>query len=100
MKGKKTDPRLVEEIRQLRPVHRPAEIVRMMDGRVGRRTVYRWLRRLEREDKQRAIESAEEVRRALELEEQRRSERVRRMRVRKYNSVAQFPANLRKVRAW
>ena len=100
MKGKRTDPRLVEEICELRRVHRPVLIVRMMHGRLHRRTVYRILERLRREDEERARESAEEVRRALDLEEKRRRERVRRMGVRKYNSVAQFPANLRKVRAW
>jgi hypothetical protein len=34
----------------------------------------------------------------MAIEEQRRRERVRRMGVRKYTSVSQFPANLRKVR--
>ncbi len=30
MKGKRTDPKLVDEIRQLRRAHRPAEIVRFV----------------------------------------------------------------------
>ena len=99
MKGKRTDPRLVEEIRKLRPVHRPAEIVRMMDGRVGRRTVYRWLRRLAREDEEQRREDAEKLRRALEREE---AERIRRARMRgaeRFTSVSQLPANLRQVRS-
>ena len=99
MKGKRTDSRLVEEIRRLRPVHRPAEIVKIMDGRVGRRTVYRTLERLRREDEERVKEAIEKGRRMYELEEQQQRERVRRMGVRKYTSVSQFPANLRKVRA-
>ena len=98
LKGKKTDPKLVEEIRKLRTVHQPAEIVKIMDGRVGRRTVYRWLKRLAKEDKQRAIESAEEVRLALEREE---AERIRRARMRgavRFTNVAQIPPRAR-VRA-
>ena len=99
MRGKRTDPQLVDEIRQLRRMHRPAEIVRMMDGRLHRRTVYRWLKILEREDEEQRREDAERVRRALEREEAERRERVRRMGARKYTNVAQFPARLRKVRA-
>ena len=62
------------------------------------RTVYRIPERLRREDEELRREDAERVRPALEREEQRRQELVRRMGVRKYTSVAQFPANLRKVR--
>jgi hypothetical protein len=98
MQGTRTDPRLVEEIRQLRRVHRPAEIVRMMDGRVNRRTVYRILERLRREDKQRAKESAEEVRRALEREEAERLRRAKMRGARPFRTVAQFPPRAR-VRA-
>ena len=100
MQGKRTDPQLVDEIRQLRRAHRPAEIVRMMDGRLNRRTVYRVLERLRREDEERRSELAERVRLALELEEQRRRERMRSRGVRRFTSVAQIPPNLRKVRAW
>jgi hypothetical protein len=70
-----------------------------MDGRLHRRTVYRILERLGREDEERVKEAVEKGRRMYELEEQRRRERVRRMGVRKYTNVAQFPARLRKVRA-
>ena len=99
MRGKRTDPQLVDEIRQLRRVHRPAEIVKIMEGRLHRRTVYRILERLRRKDEELWREDAERVRLALELEEQRRRERVRRMGVRKYTNVSQFPARLRKVRS-
>ena len=99
LKGKRTDPELVLEIRQLRRAHRPAEIVRIMDGRVNRRTVYRILERLRREDEERWREDAEKVRLALEREEQRRRERIRSRGVRKYSNVSQFPARLRKVRS-
>ena len=44
-------------------------------------------------------DKAERVRRALEREEAERRERIRRLGVRKYTSVSQFPSRLRKVRA-
>ena len=98
MKGKKTDPKLVDEIRQLRPTHRPAEIVRIMDGRVGRRTVYRILERLRREDEERRREDAEGVRRALEREEVERRRLARMRGARPFRRVAQIPPRAR-VRA-
>jgi hypothetical protein len=79
-------------------MHRPAEIVKIMDGRLHRRTVYRILERLRREDEELVKEAVEKGRRMYELEEQQRRERVRRMGVRKYTNVSQFPARLRKVR--
>jgi hypothetical protein len=97
LKGKKTDPQLVDEIRNLLRAHRPAEIVRMMDGQLNRRNVYRILERLRREDQERWREDAEKVRRALERAE---AEQIRRARMRgavRFTSVAQFPTNLRKV---
>ena len=97
MRGKRTDPRLVDVIRKLRRVNRTAEIVEVMEGRLHRRTTYRILERLRREDEERAKEAVEKGRRMYELEEQRRRERVRRMGVRKYTKVSQFPSRLRKV---
>ena len=98
MRGKRTDPRLVEEIRELRRVNRPAEIVKMMDGRLHRRTVYRILERLRREDEERRREDAKRVRRALEREEAERIRRARTRGARPFRSVAQFPPRAR-VRA-
>ncbi len=95
MKGKRTDPKLVEEIRKLRRVHRPAEIVKIMDGRVGRRTVYRILERLRREDEERRREDAERVRRALEREEAERIRRARMRGARPFRTVAQIPPRAR-----
>jgi hypothetical protein len=60
--------------------------------------MYRILERLRREDEERAKEAVEKGRWMYELEEQRRRERVRRMGVRKYTSVSQFPPRAR-VRA-
>jgi len=99
LKGKRTDPKLVEEIRKLRRMHRPAEIVRRMDGQLHRRTVYRILERLRREDEERWREDAEKVRRALERAEAKRIRRARMRGAVRFTNVAQFPANLRKVRA-
>jgi hypothetical protein len=79
-----------------KPIRRPAEIVRMMDGRLHRRTVYRILEWLRREDKERRREDDGRVSRALEREE---AERIRSRRAERFTSVAQFPANLRRVRA-
>lgn len=98
MRGKRTDPKLVDKIRQLRRVHRPAEIVRMMGGRLHRRTVYRVLERLRREDEERVKEAVEKGRRMYELEEQRRLKRAKLRGVRPYRTVAQFPPRAR-VRA-
>jgi len=98
LKGKKTDPQLVEEKSRLRRAHRPAEIVRMMDGRLNRRTVYRIVERLRREDDERRREDAEKVRRALEREEAKRIRRARLRGARPFRTVARFPPRAR-VRA-
>jgi hypothetical protein len=98
MQGRRTDPQLVDEIRELRRAHRPAEIVRMMDGRLHRRTVYRILERLKREDEELRREDAERLRLALEREEAERIRRARMRRARPFRSVAQIPPHAR-VRA-
>ena len=92
MRGKRTDPQLVEMIRKLRRVHRPAEIVKIMEGRLHRRTVYRWLKILEREDEERRRELAEQTRRALEREEAERRRRARMRGARPFRRVAQWPS--------
>ena len=95
MRGKRTDPQLVNEIRELRRAHRPAEIVRMMDGRLHRRTTYRILERLRREDEERVKEAIEKGRRMYELEEQRRRERAKLRGVRPFRTVSQIPPRAR-----
>ena len=97
-KGKRISKELIGEIDKLRVSYRPPQIIEVMRGRVSPRSVYRILQRLRLADEHRWREDAEQVRRALELEEQRRRERVRRMGVRKYTKVSQFPARLRRVR--
>jgi len=100
VKGKRTDQQLVDEIRELRRAHRPAEIVRIIDGRLHRRTAYRILERLRLEDEERRREDAKRVRRALEREEVERIRRARMRGAKRFTGVAQIPPNLRKVRAW
>ena len=98
MRGRKTPEYLIDEVQELRKAYPAAEVVKLMADKLPRRTVYRILERLRREDEERWREDAERVRRALEREEQRRRERVRRLGVRRFTSVSQFPANLRRVR--
>jgi hypothetical protein len=98
MRGKRTDPQLVEEIRKLRRAHRPAEIVRRMDGRLHRRTVYRWLKRLAKEDEDQRREDAERVRLELERLEAERIRRAKMSGARPFRRVAQIPLRAR-VRA-
>jgi len=95
LRGKRTDPQLVEVIRRLRRAHRPAEIVKMMDGRVNRRTVYRILERLRREDEERNRELAEQTRRALERADAERLRRAKMRGARPFRTVAQWPPRAR-----
>lgn len=69
-----------------------------MKGRVSPRSVYRILQRLRLADEERRREDAERVRLVLEREEAERIRRARMRGARPFRSVAQFPANLRKVR--
>jgi hypothetical protein len=62
----------------------------MMDGRLHRRTVYRILARLRREDEERRREDAERVRLALEREEAERMRRARTRGARPFREVAQI----------
>ncbi len=65
MRGKKTDGKLIAEIAELLKLHRPADIVGVMAGRLPRRTVYRIISNLKIEDEKRKIEEAEEFRQAM-----------------------------------
>ena len=98
LERQKTDPRLVDEIRQLRRVHRPVEIVRMMDGRLNRRTLYRILERLRGEEEELRRELAEQTRRAIERDEAERRRRAKMRGARRFTNVAQIPPRAR-VRA-
>lgn len=101
MRGKKTPRHLIYEVRQLRKSYPAAEVVkRMADRGLPRRTTYRLLANLKREDEERRREDAEKVRLALECEEAERIRRARMTGAKRFTSVAQLPPNLRKVRAW
>ncbi len=97
-KGKRISKELIDEIDRLRVSYRPPQIIEIMKGRVSPRSVYRILQRLRLADEERRREDAERVRLALEREEAERIRRARMRGARPFRSVAQFPANLRKVR--
>ncbi len=97
-KGKRISKELIEEIDRLRVSYRPPQIIEIMKGRVSPRSVYRILQRLRLADEERRREDAERVRLVLEREEAERIRRARMRGARPFRSVAQFPANLRKVR--
>ena len=84
MRGKKTPEHLIDEVRQLRKSYPAAEVVKRMANRgLPRRTTYRLLAKLKREDEERRREDAERIRRA-------------RMRgAKRFTSVAQIPPRAR-----
>jgi hypothetical protein len=98
-KGKKISQDLIDEIDRLRMSCSPPKIIEIMRGRVSPRSVYRILKRLKFADEERRREDAERLRRALEHQAAERIRRARMRGARPFRSVAQFPANLRKVRA-
>jgi hypothetical protein len=59
MRGKKTDRKVIAEIAELLKLHRPADVVAVMAGRLPRRTVYRLIAELKAEDEKRKLEEAE-----------------------------------------
>jgi hypothetical protein len=94
-KGKKIPQELIDEIDRLRMSCSPPKIIKIMRGRVSPRSVYRILGRLREEDEIRNRELAEQTRRALALQEQRRQERARMRGSRPFRSVAQIPPRAR-----
>jgi hypothetical protein len=99
MRGRKTPEHLIDEIRRLRQAYPAAEVVKRMKGKLPRRTVYRTLERLRREDEERWREDAERVRLALERQEVERIRRARMRGAKRFTSVSQVAPNLRKVRS-
>jgi hypothetical protein len=98
MRGKRIDGALIDELDQLRSRYKPAEIVAMFRGRLPRRTVYRWLRRLRLEDEARARLEPERLWKALEI---RTTSQLEYLKSRKrYQQVSDFPPNLRRVRSY
>jgi hypothetical protein len=99
MRGKKTPEHLIDEVRQLRKAYPAARVVKQMaDKGLPRRTTYRLLANLRREDEERRREDAELVRLAFERDEAERIRRARLRGARPFRSVAQLPPRAR-VRA-
>jgi hypothetical protein len=100
MRGRKTPEHLIDEIQELRKAYPAAEVVRRMAERgLPRRTTYRLLAKLKREDEERWRKDAERVRLALEREEQQRIRRARLRGAKRFTNVSQVPARVRKVRS-
>ena len=97
MRGKKTDKILVDEIAKLLPLHRPADIVAVMAGRLPRRTAYRIIGKLKEEDGMRRLEEAEQFRQSVERRAMSHLEYLESRK--RYKKTSDFPPNLRRVRS-
>ena len=98
MRGRKTDRELIAEIAELLKLHRPADIVGVMAGRLPRRTVYRIIGKLKAEDEKRKLEEAEQFRESMQ---QRAVSLLEYLESRKrFKKVADLPANLWRVRSF
>jgi len=98
MRGKKTDKDLIDEIAELMMRHRPAEVVRIMAGRLPRRTVYRIISNLRMEDERRRVEQAERFHESLR---QRTMSRLEIWQSRKrFKRVKDLPSNPWRVRSY
>jgi hypothetical protein len=98
MRGKKTDRELIAEIAELLKLHRPAEIVTIMAGRLPRRTVYRIIGKLKAEDEKRKFKEAEQFRESMY---QRTMSRLENYQSRKrFKKVGDLPPNLWRVRSF
>jgi hypothetical protein len=95
MRGQKTDPRIVDQINLLRKMHRANEIVRVMEGQVSRRTVYRILWRLRERDAKHIRESEKAI--VEDRREEIRERLAARLSPKIFKRSSQFPPNLRKV---
>ena len=97
MRGKKTDRELIAEIAELLKLHRPADIVTIMAGRLPRRTVYRIISKLKAEDDKRKLEEAEQFRQSMQ---QRTKSHLEYLESRKRYKSSDFPPNLWRVRSY
>jgi hypothetical protein len=92
MRGKKTDRELIAEIAELLKLHRPADIVMFMAGRLPRRTVYRIIAKLKAEDEKRKLKEAEQFRQSMQ-------QRTKSQSRKRYKS-SDLPPNLWRVRSY
>ena len=97
MKGKRTDSKLIEEIDILRTGHSPSEIIKKMDRRMSRRTVYRILSKLKAEEEER---KREEDKRRREKAEREMVEYLEFLESRKRYKSSDFPRGLWRVRSY
>jgi hypothetical protein len=97
MRGKKTDRELIAEIAELLKLHRPADIVMFMAGRLPRRTVYRIIAKLKAEDEKRKLEEAEQFRESMH---QWTTSRLKIWQSRRRYKSSDFPPNLWRVRSF
>ena len=96
MRGKKTDGKLIAEIAELLKLHRPADVVTIMAGRLPRRTVYRLIAELKAEDEKRKLKEEEQFRESMY---QQTTSRLKNWQSRKRYKSSDFPPNLRRVRS-
>ena len=96
MRGKKTDGKMIAEIAELLKLHRPAEIVAVMAGRLPRRTVYRIIGRLKAEDEKRRVEEARQFRESMQ---RRTTTHLEFLASRKRYKSSDLPPNLWRVRS-
>jgi len=89
---------VIAEIDELLKLHRPAEIVAIMAGRLPRRTVYRIIGKLKAEDEKRKLEEAEQFRESMHRRTMSRLE-IWQSRKR-YKKTSDFPPNLWRVRSF
>jgi transcription initiation factor TFIID subunit TAF12 len=97
MRGKKTDRELIAEIAELLKLHRPADIVTIMAGRLPRRTVYRIIAKLKAKDEKRKLKEEEQFRESMY---QQTTSRLKIWQSRKRYKSSDFPPNLRRVRSF
>ena len=97
MRGKKTDRKVIDEIAELLTLHRPADIVTIMAGRLPRRTLYRIIGKLKEEDEKRKLEERERFRESMY---QQATSRLKVWQSKKrYKKSSDLPPNLRLVRS-
>ncbi len=98
MRGKRTNGKLIAEIADLLKLHRPADIVAIMAGRLPRRTVYRIIGKLKEADKKRKLEEAEQFRESMQRQIASRLETLESRK--RFKKVADLPPNLWRVRSF
>ncbi len=100
MRGKKTSKIIVDKIDRLRKECSPSEVVKRLDGRLPKRTIYRILKRLRNRDEEKAREAERQICESKQQEIQQRLEANPIPKVERFKRTSQFPPNLRAVRSY